>query len=67
MLKRINAGKKGDVPAEMRKWVNQEGRPLVGLLRRRWAEAAIFMGMDSVDACVRVWRDIDSLDDWPPF
>jgi lysozyme len=67
MLRRINAGQKGDVPAEMRKWINQEGKPLVGLLRRRWAEAAIFMGMDPVDACVRAWREIDSLDDWPPF
>jgi len=67
MLTRINAGQKGDVPGEMRKWINQEGKPLVGLLRRRWAEAAIFTGMDSVNACVRAWREIDSLDDWPAF
>jgi lysozyme len=67
MLTRINAGNKSAVPAEMRKWINQEGKPLVGLLRRRWAEAAIFTGMDSVNACVRAWREIDSLDDWPAF
>lgn len=67
MLRRINAGLKGDVPAEMRKWIHHEGKPLVGLLRRRWAEAAIFMGTDATDACVRAWREIDSLDDWPPI
>jgi lysozyme len=65
MLARINANQKQDVPDEMRKWINQEGRPLVGLLRRRWAEAAIFVGMDQTNACVRAWREIDSLDDWP--
>lgn len=67
MLIRLNAGLKGAVPGEMRKWVNHEGRPLVGLLRRRWAEGAIFTGMDPTNACVRAWRDIDSLDDWPAF
>jgi lysozyme len=65
LLTRINAGRKEDAPAEMRKWINQEGKPLVGLLRRRWAEAAIFVGVEPASACVRAWREIDSLDDWP--
>ncbi|MGO4468269.1 hypothetical protein, partial [Pseudoduganella sp. RAF53_2] len=55
------------VSAEMRKWINQEGRPLVGLLRRRWAEAAIFQGMDSTRACVLAWKNIEELGDWPSF
>nr|WP_329718663.1 lysozyme [Caldimonas sp.] len=67
MLTRINANRKEDVPAEMRKWISQEGKPLVGLLRRRWAEAAIFTGIEPTSACVRAWREIDSLDDWPEF
>jgi len=67
MLTRINANRMEDVPAEMRKWINQEGKPLVGLLRRRWAEAAIFVGVEPANACVRAWREIDSLDDWPEF
>ena len=67
MLRKINAGDKAAVPSEMRKWINQEGKPLVGLLRRRWSEAAIFMGKDPVNAIVRAWREIDSLDDWPAF
>jgi lysozyme len=67
MLIRINAGQKSDVPEEMRKWIYQEGKPLVGLLRRRWAEAAIFIGIDATNACVRAWKEINSLDDWPSF
>ncbi len=67
MLTRINANQKADVPGEMRKWINHEGKPLVGLLRRRWAEAAIFLGLDATNACVRAWKEIDSLNDWPPF
>jgi lysozyme len=67
MLRKLNAGEKTAVPAEMRRWINQGGKPLVGLLRRRWAEAAIFVGKDPVNACVRAWREIDSLDDWPAF
>ena len=67
MLRRLNANDKAAVPSEMRKWINQEGKPLLGLLRRRWAEAAIFQAMDPTNACVRAWREIDSLDDWPAF
>jgi lysozyme len=67
MLTRINDNKKGDVPSEMRKWINQEGKPLLGLLRRRWAEAAIFRGVDPTDACTRAWKEINDLTDWPDF
>jgi lysozyme len=67
MLRKLNAGEKTAVPDEMRRWINQNGKPLVGLLRRRWAEAAIFVGKDPVNACVRAWREIDDLDDWPAF
>ncbi len=67
MLTKINSGDKAAVPNEMRKWINQAGKPLTGLLRRRWAEAAIFLGMDPTNACVRAWKEIDDLSDWPPF
>lgn len=67
LLVRLNAGDSAGVPDEMRKWINQAGKPLVGLLRRRWAEAAIFQGMDATHAVVRAWRDIDDLGDWPSF
>jgi lysozyme len=67
MLQRLNAGDYLAVPDEMRKWINHEGRPLVGLLRRRWAEAAIYSGMDPTAACVLAWKNIDDLRDWPAF
>jgi lysozyme len=67
MLTRINANAKAAVPDEMRKWIMQEGKPLLGLLRRRWAEAGIFVGLDPTNACVRAWKEIDSLNDWPAF
>lgn len=65
MLTLLNSGKFEAVPGEMRKWVHHEGKPLVGLLRRRWVEAAIFCGMDETNACTVAWKTIDSLDDWP--
>lgn len=67
LLLRLNADRKAEVPAEMRRWIMHEGRPVLGLLRRRWAEAAIFLGMDPTQACVRAWREIDDLSDWPAF
>ena len=67
LLVRLNAGDSAGVPDEMRKWINQEGKPLLGLLRRRWAEAAIFQGIGATQAVVRAWREIDDLDDWPSF
>ena len=27
----------------------------------------IFLGKDPINACVRAWREIDDLDDWPAF
>jgi lysozyme len=67
MLKRVNAGAMAEVPAQMKLWINQEGKPLLGLLRRRWAEGAIFTGMDPTNACVRAWNEIHALGDWPPM
>jgi lysozyme len=65
MLTLLNSGKFDAVPDEMRKWVHHEGKVLLGLLRRRWVEAAIFCGMDATDACTLAWKTIDSVDDWP--
>ncbi|MBK1659306.1 lysozyme [Paracraurococcus ruber] len=67
LLKRLNAGDLAAVPGEMRKWIKQGDKPLLGLLRRRWAEAAIFRGLPPAKACARGWAEIDSLDDWPAF
>ncbi len=67
MLLRLNASRKAEVPAEMRKWIRQGGQPLIGLLRRRWAEAAIFSGVEAQRACDLAWESIAALDHWPAF
>lgn len=41
LRRRINAGRWGDVPAELRKWNKAGGRVLRGLTLRREAEAAL--------------------------
>jgi len=41
LRKRINAGRWGDVPGELAKWVQGGGRVLPGLVSRRQAEAAL--------------------------
>jgi lysozyme len=67
MLANLNNGDRASVPGQMRLWHNQAGEPLLGLLRRRWAEAGIFVGMDPTSAVTRAWSEVNSLDDWPDF
>jgi lysozyme len=67
MLKDLNKNDKADVPAEMRKWIYQGSEAMLGLLRRRWAEAAIFVGIEPATAVQRAWAEIKALGDWPAF
>ncbi len=67
MLANLNNGNKASVPDQMRRWHFQGPEPLLGLLRRRWAEGGIFVGLDPTDACARAWAEIQTLDDWPAF
>ena len=67
LLRRLNAGDKAAVPDQLHRWIYAGMQPLLGLVRRRWAEAAIFQGIDPETALQRAWREIDGLDDWPPF
>lgn len=46
LLKRVNAGRFDDVPAEFMKWTRGGGRELPGLVRRRRAEAGLWRGVD---------------------
>jgi lysozyme len=41
------------------------GRPVLGLRRRRWAEAAYTRGLDAHDAVSTAWRIVRTVDDWP--
>lgn len=47
LRRRINAGRWGDVPKELRKWTKVGGRVLAGLVRRRDAESRLITGNQS--------------------
>ena len=46
MLKVLNSGKYEDVPAQMKRWNKAGGKVLEGLIRRREAEACLFIGKE---------------------
>lgn len=46
LLRKLNAGRYGDVPAELMKWTRGGGRELPGLVRRRRAEAALWRSVE---------------------
>lgn len=50
---------------QLRHYRNAAGRPVLGLRRRRWAEAAYALGMDAAEAKRRAWAEIRHVDDWP--
>lgn len=47
LLKRVNAGRFDEGPAEFMKWTKGGGRELPGLVRRRRAEVKLWRGMDT--------------------
>lgn len=66
MLKRINAGAGNrSITDQMAVWINQAGKPLTGLRRRRWTEAAVWCGMNPVQARARAWIEINDVQAWP--
>lgn len=67
MLRLLNEEHRDAVPGQMRVWINVAGTPSLGLLRRRWAEAAIFVGVDAGTAVDRAWAEITALGQWPEF
>ncbi len=50
LLKRVNAERFADVPAELMKWTKSAGREIDGLVRRRRAEAKMWRGLDKTKA-----------------
>jgi len=46
LLRVLNEGKYDEVPAQIRRWNKSNGQVLEGLVRRREAEAVMFMGGD---------------------
>lgn len=49
---------------QFKEYRNQGGHPVLGLRRRRWAEAAVFMGVDPVEARKTAWERIETADGW---
>ena len=47
LLKKVNAGKFDEVPAEFMKWTKGGGKELPGLVRRRRAEVKLWRGLDT--------------------
>jgi lysozyme len=47
LLKRVNAGRFNEVPAEFMKWTKGGGKELPGLVRRRRAEVKLWRGLDT--------------------
>jgi lysozyme len=52
---------------QLKNYRNAGGKPLLGLRRRRWAEAAYALGLDAAEAKARAWSGIHTVDDWPPL
>jgi lysozyme len=48
LRRKVNRGDHAAAPAEFRKWVLADGRPLNGLLRRRVAEALIYSTITNI-------------------
>lgn len=43
LLKRVNARAHGDVPDQLKRWIHVNRKPVKGLVRRRAAEAALYV------------------------
>ena len=67
LLRELDAANVADVPAQLRQWDYAGNAPELGLLRRRWAEAAVFVGLDPRAAIGRAWSEIQGFADWPVF
>ncbi len=68
LLSKVNGGEWAAAAEAFKLYQNSGGRPFLGLRRRRWAEAAMFLtGMSGEEAYKRGWSEINTLFDWPDF
>ena len=63
----VNAGKTVEAAERFQVYRMSAGKPSKGLRRRRWFEAAVFLGADPKPAKALAWATIHSADDWPPL
>lgn len=66
---KLNAGDRADAAARFGLWHKQTQAgvltPMPGLRRRRWSEAAMFLGADGMAAKGESFRVVNSVKDWP--
>ena len=67
MVTRVNAGRWREAADLFRAYINSAGEPSLGLLRRRWCEAAYSLGLVAKTAQRRAWAEIGSVDGWLPL
>ncbi|WP_419896837.1 lysozyme [Roseomonas sp. USHLN139] len=65
LLKLVNGHDWRSAAELFRIYRNSAGKPVTGLRRRRWTEAAFSLGMDPNLARQRAWSAIQSPEDWP--
>lgn len=67
LLSVIKTGTAVDVANQFRVYRNSGGKPVLGLRRRRYVEAAMWMGMDPWQAKTDAWTKINTPDQWISF
>jgi len=68
MVSLVQTGQWQLAAQQFRAYRNQEGRPVLGLRRRRWVEASVFLnGADAIAAWEEAQQRIRTVDDWPPL
>ena len=67
LLRSVNTQRLPEAAKAFSLYQNSAGKPMLGLRRRRWMEAAIFLGGDPAKAHATAWSQINRITDWPPL
>lgn len=67
LLKKVNGGDLNGAATAFLMYCNDNGKKVLGLVRRRWAEAAIFLGWEPDHAFDYAWEHITSTGKTPPL
>jgi lysozyme len=67
LIRYVNNGDWGGASRQFKEYINADGRPSLGLRRRRWAEASVFMGANTAGIKELAEKHVISINSWPPF
>lgn len=67
LLRFVEAGNKEGAARQFGAYIRSAGRAMLGLRRRRWFEAAVYLGMEPSEAHRKAWATIFTVEDWPPL